>query len=516
VLARWLRLYYLLQVLLGALLGQWLVLRLNAPEASAFRWWLPALSALGLPVLLQAIGIGISMWRALQFGGPERNWGLIWQAVFGEFLAAVRIFMGRMPWPASHRGVLACLGGNAPVQGRLPVLLVHGYLCNHRAWDDVAAALRAAGHPVLALDLEPVFGPIDDYAGLLQEAATRLLNETGAPRLAAVGHSMGGLVIRAWMRRHGHERVAQVITLGSPHQGTRIAEMSHTANGAQMVWHSAWVTALQGDEPPPVRALMHLAWSQHDNIVYPQHQQLLAGAQSTAFAGVGHLQMLLHPQVIAWLVAQLDADANAPQAAQRRAATTSGQGAAQHPRTLGQLFWAFTGLALQGFGGVLAVVQRELVEKKGWLSRERFMEDWAVAQVLPGPNVVNLSMMIGDRYFGLRGALVALAGMLAFPTLIVLGLAVALAGVADQPEMQGALRGLSAVAAGLIAATGLKLLPALKQNVLEAKVQYALIAITFVAIALLRVRLIWVLLGLGGLGALWAYRLLGKEGTGAA
>jgi len=69
------------------------------------------------------------------------------------------------------------------------------------------------------------------------------------------------------------------------------------------------------------------------------------------------------------------------------------------PESLAQLFWAFTWLALQGFGGVLAVVQRVLVERKRWLTLEQFMEDWAVAQVLPGPNVINMAMMIGDRYF---------------------------------------------------------------------------------------------------------------------
>ena len=90
-------------------------------------------------------------------------------------------------------------------------------------------------------------------------------------------------------------------------------------------------------------------------------------------------------------------------------------GAAQRPASVRALFWAFTWLALQGFGGVLAVVQRELVDKKRWLTQEEFIEDWAVAQIMPGANVVNLSLIVGDRYFGWRGALAALAGMLALP-----------------------------------------------------------------------------------------------------
>ena len=93
------------------------------------------------------------------------------------------------------------------------------------------------------------------------------------------------------------------------------------------------------------------------------------------------------------------------------------------PHSPTDLFWSFTWLALQGFGGVLAVVQRELVEKKRWMTNEEFVEDWAVAQIMPGPNVVNLSIMIGDRYFGLRGAFAALAGMLTLPLVVVLTLA---------------------------------------------------------------------------------------------
>ncbi|RZI89070.1 MAG: chromate transporter, partial [Variovorax sp.] len=94
------------------------------------------------------------------------------------------------------------------------------------------------------------------------------------------------------------------------------------------------------------------------------------------------------------------------------------------PESPRDLFLSFTWLALQGFGGVLAIVQREMVEKKKWLTPDEFLEDWAVAQVMPGPNVINLALMIGDRYFGLRGAVAAVAGMLAVPLVVILVLAV--------------------------------------------------------------------------------------------
>lgn len=162
------------------------------------------------------------------------------------------------------------------------------------------------------------------------------------------------------------------------------------------------------------------------------------------------------------------------------------------------------------------MVQRELVEKKQWLTPQEFLEDWAVAQILPGPNVINLALMIGERYFGMRGALVALAGMLVFPMLVVLGLAALFATVADLPGVQGALRGMGAVAAGLIVATGLKLVSALKTNAMGPAACCALAAITFTAVALLRLPLAWVLLGVGTVAVGWAYRQLGRQANKAA
>ena len=175
------------------------------------------------------------------------------------------------------------------------------------------------------------------------------------------------------------------------------------------------------------------------------------------------------------------------------------------PSSLRDLFFSFTWLALQGFGGVLAVVQRVVVEEKRWLTREEFLEDWAVAQVMPGPNVINLSLMLGDRYFGLRGAVVAVAGMLTVPLLVVLVLAVLYAHFAADPRVAGALRGMGAVAGGLIAATGIKLIPALRQHVLGFPQCLAFVAIVFVAIAVLRIPLGWVLLVVGGIACAWTW-----------
>lgn len=178
------------------------------------------------------------------------------------------------------------------------------------------------------------------------------------------------------------------------------------------------------------------------------------------------------------------------------------------PQSLTDLFLSFTLLALQGFGGVLAVVQQELVEKKRWMTREEFVEEWAVAQIMPGPNVVNLALMIGGRYFGLRGALTALAGMLAVPLVVVLLLTLVYAQYAEHPGLAGALRGMGAVAAGLITAAGLRLLSTLRTNPLGVPVCIALGAASFAAIALLRLPLLYVLPTLGVVACVLAFRKL--------
>jgi chromate transporter len=178
------------------------------------------------------------------------------------------------------------------------------------------------------------------------------------------------------------------------------------------------------------------------------------------------------------------------------------------PKSLTDLFVSFTILSLQGFGGVLAVAQHELVERKQWMTNEEFVEEWAVAQIMPGPNIVNLALMLGGRYFGFSGAMAALAGMLAIPLVIVLLLAALYGQYGSHPAVIGALRGMGAVAAGLIIASGLKLSNSLKSNPLGIPLCIILGGISFICVALLRWPLVFVLLGLGSLACVIAYRNL--------
>lgn len=188
---------------------------------------------------------------------------------------------------------------------------------------------------------------------------------------------------------------------------------------------------------------------------------------------------------------------------------------AARPASLGELFIAFTVLALQGFGGVIAIAQRELCERRRWLTATEFVELLGTAQVLPGPNVCNLSLMIGDRFFGWRGAAVALAGMMTAPLILMLFLAWLIGQVPHDSTahglVRGALTGIAAVAAGQIVGTVLRLAAPLKQHPLSLSVSLGLVAAAFGMMAWLRWPLVWVLLGLGGATCLLTYAVLRRR-----
>jgi chromate transporter len=175
------------------------------------------------------------------------------------------------------------------------------------------------------------------------------------------------------------------------------------------------------------------------------------------------------------------------------------------PRSSWELFRVFNRLALQGFGGVLPIAQRELVERQRWLTREQFVELLSLGQVLPGPNVVNLTLMFGDRYFGLRGALAALGGMMLVPTVVVVLLAALYGQFADVPVVHGALRGMGAVAAGLVISTALKMLVTLKSNPMGRVPCLLYAVLTLIVIGGLRWPLVWVVLGFGSLSVATAW-----------
>ncbi|MCD6674973.1 MAG: alpha/beta fold hydrolase [Burkholderiaceae bacterium] len=263
--------------------------------------------ALLLPLAFDAALLGLQFvfgaWFRAQETAHERYgfatalhaWGM-------EIVASLRTFF----W-AQIRYASAPLPG-AEHGERTPVLLVHGYVCNRGIWRPFARWLAARGHPVESVNLEPVFGTIDDYVPIVTDGVRRLRERTGRERIGIVAHSMGGLAARAYLARAGDASVCAVVTLGSPHAGTWLAQLGCGRNVAQMMPGSSWLEALATRETQATGALFTTIWSPHDNIVMPQQaSQRLAGATAIAVPGRGHLQLAYDPSVWRIAAAALDA-----------------------------------------------------------------------------------------------------------------------------------------------------------------------------------------------------------------
>ena len=159
---------------------------------------------------------------------------------------------------------------------------------------------------------------------------------------------------------------------------------------------------------------------------------------------------------------------------------------------LSKLFLGFLTIALIGFGGVLPWARMVLVEKRKWLSDEQFANDLALAQFLPGPNIVNLSVLIGSRFHGPLGAFVSVVGLVGAPIVLMIACGALYARYHDVSWLRGSLAGLGAAAAGLLISLALKLAVPLLQKERLPSLMIALAA--FIAVVVVRLPLYWVLL----------------------
>jgi chromate transporter len=132
--------------------------------------------------------------------------------------------------------------------------------------------------------------------------------------------------------------------------------------------------------------------------------------------------------------------------------------------SLAELFVAFATISLAGFGGVLAWSRRMMVEEKEWLTAEQFNEAYGLCSFMPGPNIVNFSVVFGSRIRGALGSLVALAGLIGPPMILVIILGVLYAHYGDLPALRRALIGIASAAAGLMMATVAKMARPLFHN----------------------------------------------------
>ncbi len=193
----------------------------------------------------------------------------------------------------------------APAPAALPVLLLHGIGCNAAVWTTMRRHLDAQGlGPVYALSYGPPFAPIETFAAQVAERIAQIRRDTGAAQVVIVGHSMGGLVARSYLRAYGPAHVRRVVTIGTPHAGSRHAWLMSGAPLAQMRPGSAYLAALATRVDAETRVPIVSIWSWHDSMVTPQTSSHLDDSD-IVISGVAHNALLGDPQVLSLVAAEI-------------------------------------------------------------------------------------------------------------------------------------------------------------------------------------------------------------------
>jgi triacylglycerol lipase len=219
------------------------------------------------------------------------QWLGAWMA---EWHAATKVFMWWQPFRYT-----AVADNLQPTPGQRGMVLVHGFFCNRALWMEWMRHLQAQGRVFVSVDLEPAYGSISDYAQTVEQAVAAVEKATGLPPVM-VGHSMGGLAIRAWAAQVGAQglaRVHRIFTLGTPHHGTAIAVASYTKNGEQMRRGHAWLAKNAAHLPDGFAKQCVCYYSHCDNIVFPASTATLLGADNRHVAGYAHVQLVFAPEI---------------------------------------------------------------------------------------------------------------------------------------------------------------------------------------------------------------------------
>ncbi|MDB5749828.1 MAG: lipase-like protein [Ramlibacter sp.] len=216
------------------------------------------------------------------------------RAWIGEVGSLVRVFYWRLPfrWQAPPDFL------DPACTGRTGAVLIHGFVCNRGFWAPWLRRLRQQQQAHVAVNLEPVFGSIDDYVPIIEAAVQRVTRLTGAAPVL-ICHSMGGLAARAWLRAAGDGgRIAHLVTIGSPHHGTWLGRFSNMPNGRQMRQRGAWIADLERAEALSPLPPSTCWYSNCDNIVFPPSTAMLAHARNRFLPGEAHVAMAFHPDVM--------------------------------------------------------------------------------------------------------------------------------------------------------------------------------------------------------------------------
>lgn len=257
------------------------------------KWGYPAWAWAGAALILLGhmlvLGVEFVMLFVIQRAEPvtRPDTSQLLRAWWGESACAATVFFWRQPFRSKAEP------DNVPeVAGDPPgVILVHGLVCNRGFWNPWMRELRARRIPFIAVNLEPLFNSIEHYPQVIEEAVLRL-EAAGCGPVVLVGHSMGGLAIRAWLAKFSADaRVRRVITIGSPHQGTWLARYGHSTIATQLRLHSPWLMQLAAREPTSRCAKFTCFFGHCDNIVFPSACGTLPGADNRHLPGIAHLHM---------------------------------------------------------------------------------------------------------------------------------------------------------------------------------------------------------------------------------
>ena len=274
-----------------------------------FRHNSPALAVAGFFI----IALGYTLFLALEYvflyvvnrGDPlpPATLAELFSAWLGESLVAPQVFCWRQPFRS--KAIPDNLDASNITQGKQGVVFIHGFFCNRGFWNPWLKRLQGTGHAFVAVNLEPIFGSIDDYTPEIDVAVRQITEVTGMAPLV-VCHSMGGLAVRAWLQNMKAEaRVHHVVTIGTPHAGTWLARFGHGKNGLQMRLASEWQTGLNHGMPEGRHALFTCWYSTADNIVFPASTATLLGADNRLLRGKAHVQMAFVPQLVTATLAML-------------------------------------------------------------------------------------------------------------------------------------------------------------------------------------------------------------------
>ncbi|MFN4325075.1 MAG: esterase/lipase family protein [Azonexus sp.] len=241
-------------------------------------------------------GINAITWVfGMALASPARRLGFARTArlMWDEYLAFLFTFVLVIPferlWMPADR--------LAP--GRQPILLVHGYGCSRGVWWLLRRRLEAAGHTVASVSLAPPYISLGRLEPLLNQRIEEVCAATGSPQVTLVCHSMGGLVARCYLARHGRKRVARLITLATPHMGSELSRIGFGQNAREMTTGSLWLQDMAAERLTlPVVSLRNA----YDNYVMPQDNQRLPGARDIELPPVGHLAMLYDERIARLLI----------------------------------------------------------------------------------------------------------------------------------------------------------------------------------------------------------------------